>query len=96
MLGCMGHLLTEDRHGLVVDVELAEANGCPERVQALQVVERGTSGRATLGADRGYKRAQLRRGAARALGVTPHVASNDRRWGAERWTGGRPAPGLGV
>ena len=44
------------------------------------MVERSTAGRVTLGADRGYGArgfvAELR-----ALGVTPHVASNDRRWG---------------
>lgn len=76
----LGHLLTENRHGLVVDVELTEANGRAERRAALRMVERSTAGRATLGADRGYDArgfvAELR-----ALGVTPHVASNDRRWG---------------
>lgn len=76
----MGHLLTENRHGLVVDVELTEANGYAEREAALRMVERSAAGRATLGADRGYDArgfvADLR-----ALGVTPHVASNDRRWG---------------
>ena len=76
----MGHLLTENRHGLVVDVELTEAHGRAEREVAVAMVERSTTGRATLGADRGYDTrdfvAQLR-----SRGVTPHVAVNDRRWG---------------
>ncbi len=79
-LSCMGHLLTENRHGLVVDVELTEAYGRAEREAAVAMVERSTTGRATLGADRGYDTrdfvAQLR-----SRGVTPHVAVNDRRWG---------------
>ena len=79
-LGYLGHVLTENRHGLVVDVELTEANGTAEREAALVMVGRSTAGRATLGADRGYDTrgfvAELR-----ALGVTPHVARNDRRWG---------------
>ena len=65
----------------MVDVELTEANGRAEREAALQMVERSTAGRATLGADRGYDTrgfvAQLR-----VLSVTPHVARNDRRWGS--------------
>ena len=79
-LSYLGHVLTENRHGMVVDVELTEANGTAEREAALQMVERSTGRRATLGADRGYDTrgfvAELR-----ALGVTPHVARNDRRWG---------------
>ena len=79
-LSYMGHLLTENRHGLVVDVELTAAHGRAEREAAVAMVERSTTGRATLGADRGYDTrdfvAQLR-----SRGVTPHVAVNDRRWG---------------
>ena len=79
-LSYLGHVLTENRHGLVVDVELSEANGRAEREAALQMVERSTSGRATLGADRGYDTRGFVR-ELRSLGVTPHVARNDRRWG---------------
>lgn len=80
VLGYMGHLLTENRHGLVVDVELTEANGYAEREAALAMVERSTRGRATLGADRGYDVRGFV-GELRALGVTPHVATTDRRQG---------------
>ena len=79
-LSYLGHVLTENRHGLVVDVELTEANGRAEREAALHMVERRTAGRATLGADRGYDTRGFVR-ELRSLGVTPHVARNDRRWG---------------
>ncbi len=59
--GDMGHLLTENRYGPVVDVELTEANGYAEREAALRMVERRTRGRATLGADRGYAARSPRR-----------------------------------
>jgi len=74
-LSYMAHLLTENRHGLVVDVELTQATGYGEREAALRMLERRGGGRATLGADRGYDTrdfvARLR-----ARGVTPHVARN--------------------
>ena len=73
----MGHLLTENRHGLVVDVELTEATGYAEREAALLMVERSTTGRATLGADRGYDARDFVVGL-RTRGVTPHVARTDR------------------
>ena len=69
-------------------MELSEASGHAEREAALQMVERSTAGRATLGADRGYDVRGFVRGL-RSLGVTPHVARHDRRWGAARWTGAR-------
>ena len=73
----LGHVLSENRHGLVVDVELSEANGYGEREAALQMLERSVRGRATLGADRGYDTRDFV-AAVRARGVTPHVARNDR------------------
>ena len=70
-LSYMGHLLTENRHGLVVDVALTAADGYAERQAAITMLERSTSGRATLGADRGYDTrgfvAELR-----ACGVAQH------------------------
>ena len=39
-LSYLGHVLTENRHGLVVDVELSEANGRTARDAALHMVER--------------------------------------------------------
>ena len=76
-LSYLGHVLSENRHGLVVDVELSEANGYGEREAALQMLERSVRGRATLGADRAYDTRDFV-AAVRARGVTPHVARNDR------------------
>ena len=77
-LSYMGHLLTENRHGLVVDVALTAADGYAERQAAITMLERSTSGRSTLGADRGYDTRDFV-AALRGRGVTPHVARNDRR-----------------
>ena len=78
----LSHVLSENRHGLVVDVELSEANGYGEREAALQMLERSVRGRATLGADRGYDTRDFV-AAVRARGVTPH-AGPQRPWPSER------------
>jgi transposase len=75
-LAYMGHLLTENRNGLVVDVRLTQATGKAEREAAIEMLEgKPLSRPATLGADRGYDTAgfvdQLR-----SINVTPHVAQN--------------------
>ena len=74
----LGHLLTENRHGLVLDVELTEASGYAEREAALAMLDRSASAGATLGADRGYDTHDFVAGL-RARGVTPHVAQNESR-----------------
>ena len=74
----MGHLLTENRHGLVLDVELTEASGYVEREAALVMLDRCTTAGVTLGADKGYDTRDFVAGL-RARGVTPHVAQNDTR-----------------
>ena len=76
-LGYLGHVLTENRNGLVVDVRLTQASGTAERDTALEMIaQRQATGRATLAGDRGYDTCgfvtQLR-----ALRITPHVAQND-------------------
>jgi len=76
-LSYLGHALSENRHGLVVDVELTEADGYGERAAALTMLDRSVAGRATLGADRAYDTRDFV-AALRARGVTPHVARNDR------------------
>ena len=73
----LGHLLTENRHGLVVDVELTQADGYAERDAALTMLERSVRGPATLGADRAYDTRDFIWDLC-ALGVTPHVAQNER------------------
>jgi hypothetical protein len=49
----MGHLLMENRHGLIVDALLSEASGTAERDAALTMLGRQAGRhRATLGADK--------------------------------------------
>jgi transposase len=72
-----GHVLMENRHGLILDVHVNHATGTAERDAALVMLDRRrTAGkRATLGADKGYDtRAFVR--ALRERGVTPHVTQN--------------------
>jgi transposase len=66
----LGHLLIENRHGLVVDTRVTQATGTAERDAAAAMV-RGRRG--TLGGDKGYDAKEFVR-RVRALGLTPHVA----------------------
>ena len=80
-LSYSGNLLVENRHGLIVNAELLEANGRAERDAALLMLEQvpGTK-RVTAGADKGYDTAEFV-AECRHLGVTPHVARNTGRRG---------------
>jgi transposase len=72
-----GHVLMENRHGLILDVHVSQAMGTAERDAALLMLDRRRRAgkRATLGADKGYDtRAFVR--ALRARQVTPHVTQN--------------------
>ncbi len=73
----MGHGLMENRHGLLVDACLTQADGHAERVAALHMIEpRADRPRAiTLGADKAYD-AQDFVNELRSMKVTPHVAQN--------------------
>jgi transposase len=72
----MGHLLMENRNGLIVDAMLTPATGTAEREAAEAMLGRQAGHhRATLGADKGYDAAGFV-AALRALRVTPHVAQN--------------------
>src|SRR5579863_3170346 len=75
-LGYLGHVLTENRNGLVVDVRTTQASGTAEREAALAMLSgKPALKRVTLGGDKGYDT----RGfvaATRELHVTPHVAQN--------------------
>ena len=72
----MGHLLMENRNGLIVDAMLTTATGTAERDAAEAMLGRQPGRhRATLGADKAYDAAGLVAGL-RALNVTPHVAQN--------------------
>jgi transposase len=72
----MGHVLTENRNGLVVDTRLTEANGTAEREAAIEMLaELPGEARKTVGADKAYDTESFVEGC-RAINVTPHVAQN--------------------
>ena len=74
-----GHVLMENRNGLVVDMALTEATGTSEREAALRLLERrGNRKRATVAADKAYDTADFVTGC-RALNVTPQVAQHTTR-----------------
>ncbi len=75
----MGHVLMENRSGLIVQAKLSQASGRAECEAAITMIERqspGSNRRLTLGADKGYDIgsfvAELR-----AMNVTPHIARHD-------------------
>jgi hypothetical protein len=72
----MGHLLTENRHGLIVAVTATAASGTAERVAALTILDavHATHGRqpATLGADKGFDDGEFFR-AVEARAIEPHI-----------------------
>jgi transposase len=71
-----GHLLTENRNGLVVDVRLTQATGTAERDAAVEIMEQKPAWKqVTLGGDKGYD-ADAFVAKMRELAVTPHLAQN--------------------
>jgi transposase len=77
-LSYLGHVLTENRNGLVIQAQVTMATGTAEREAALEMLEARTGGgRVTLGGDKGYDVHEFVADV-RDLGVTPHVAQNNR------------------
>ena len=73
-----GHVLMDNRTGLVVDVTVTRATGTAERDTALDMIEKVPGARRiTVGADKGYDTRDFVT-ACREMNVTPHVAR--RRW----------------
>ena len=73
-LSFAGHVLMENRNGLVVDVVLSQATGTAETEAALTMLERvPTARRITVGADKGYDTGEFVT-TCRSFQVTPHVA----------------------
>jgi len=71
-LSYAGHVLLDNRHGLVANVCVTAATGTAEREAALQLL--GDAPHAvTVGGDKGFDVPSFVEGV-RALGVTPHVA----------------------
>ena len=74
-----GHVLMENRHGLVVDTQVTEATGTAEREAALEMIaEQPGTHRKTLGGDKLFDTQDFVQDV-RAEGVTPHVAQNTSR-----------------
>ena len=82
-LAYLGHLLIENRHGLIVDAMATEADGTAERDAAMLMLHarwRRAPRRRTVGADKAYDTHGLVE-VLRELEVTPHVAQNLKRRG---------------
>jgi len=70
----LGHVLMENRHGLVVDTRVTQATGTAERDAAEEMLQERQG---TVGGDKAYDTRDFV-SAARAAGVTPHVAQNQK------------------
>lgn len=83
-LAYLGHLVIENRHGLIVDAMATPADGYGERDAAVTMlharVKRHGWRRRTVGADKGYDTRDFIE-ALRALGATPHVTQHTTRRG---------------
>jgi transposase len=77
-LSFMGHVLMENRNGLVVDTRLTKSTGKAERESAWVMAWRARRDgrRITLGGDKNYDTQQMV-ASLRVIGVTPHVAQNE-------------------
>jgi transposase len=78
-LGYLGHIVAENRNGLVINSEVTLATGTAEREAALAMMEeREGQKRVTLGADKNYDVHDFVQ-KLRGQKVTPHVAQNNAR-----------------
>ena len=87
-LAYQGHVVTENRNGLVVAAKLTQASGYAEREAALEMVDAlAGADRITMGCDKGYDTKGFLK-ALRDRDVTPHVARNttNRRSAIDRRT----------
>jgi transposase len=81
-LGYLAHLLTENRHGFIVDTAVTAASGTAERDAAIVMLGELplTTRRVTVAADKAYDtRAWV--AAVRRMRITPHVAQNEFGYG---------------
>ena len=79
-LAYLGHVLLDNRHGLVANVCATHATGTAERAAAALLLEASAPPGSTVGADKGYDVASFVADA-RVRDVTPHVAQKV-RWSA--------------
>ena len=82
-LSYLGHVLTDNRHGLVVNVRASTADGYAERDVAATMLGdvARADGRVTVGAEKGYDTPGFVK-ACRDMKVTPHLARNTCRTGS--------------
>ena len=74
----LGHVLTENEHGLIVGACVTEAGTRAERAAALALLDQGRQGRRrTLGADKQYQERRFVE-ALRERDIVPHVAEYER------------------
>lgn len=75
-LAHMGHVLSENRHGLILEIQATEANGTAERSAALEMIDawQATHGQQpkTVGADKGYDSGEFFQ-ELEARQIEPHV-----------------------
>jgi transposase len=76
-LGYLAHLLTENRHGFIVDTAVTDAMGTAERDAALMMLGELplTARRVTVGGDKNFDMPAWV-AAVRQMGITPHVAQH--------------------
>jgi transposase len=76
-LGYLAHLLTENRHGFIVDTAVTDAMGTAERDAAVMMLGELplTTRRVTVGADKNFDMPAWV-AAVRQMGITPHVAQH--------------------
>jgi transposase len=72
-LAYLGHVLLDNRHGLVSNVCVTQASGTAEREAATMLLETGAPPGSTVGGDKGFDVASFV-AAIRDLEITPHVA----------------------
>jgi len=87
-LGYLGHVLMENRNGMIVDAMVTQADGTAEREAALLMLygkwrnrrRRGPHGPMSVGADKAYDTRDFVR-TVREMNIRPHVAQNTARTG---------------
>lgn len=82
-LSFLGHVVMDNRHGLVVGTSYTEANGTAERTAGrtmMKKVKGKRKSRLTLGVDKNYDTADFVH-EMRGLNITPHAAQNTKRRG---------------
>jgi transposase len=95
-LSYSGHVLMENRNGLVAEVEVLQANGTAERDAALVMIEKIPGDQpVTIGADKAYDTKDFVE-ETRNMNATPHVAQNNK--GRKRAIDGRTTrhPGYAI